>query len=472
VDIIKPLQAILKQKNKELKSINRSLPENIQSLINITENNNSIQIKKENEEYKALLISKDKEISKLNDLNTSKQNEINRLKLELENLKKDSGNKELEENFKKEKENLLNKINNLELKIYSLNEENEKLKLKIKELPESKGDNINNNIDNENAISNNNVNDINYEKELSNLRQLLCEYETGKIISDNTKKEIELLKNDSFAQIEQLKVKMDQINTINNSKLREYQDNINNANTEIKQKSKSITDFEKIIIKQENKIEELNKEITELNKLMLNKELSIKKNENYSIQLMNIINEQKLKIKNIKSKKVEQDNDEIMILKRQMENLKNEIDIKQNIILTMKKSHKSLQDKYLNICYSVRRKEQEDLLRQAKILQKRKMEREYMSNRLKSGKKSSMSALSLKMINGRNNSNNNKKIKMNTNRNKKNEMINFPAINSGTKFEENSDGEVINNDDKGNVNDGDNLKSINIIMKQIVEENN
>ena len=83
---------------------------------------------------------------------------------------------------------MLNKINNLELKIYNINEENEKLKLKIKELSESKGDNIN--IDNINANSNNNANDINYEKELSNLRQLLSEYETGKIISDNTKKEI------------------------------------------------------------------------------------------------------------------------------------------------------------------------------------------------------------------------------------------------------------------------------------------
>ena len=456
-------------KKKELKLINSSLPENIESLINIIKNNKSIQLEKENEEYKTLLISKDNEISKLNDLNTSKQNEINRLKLELENLKKNSGNKELEENFKKEKENLLNKINNLELKIYNINEENEKLKLKIKELSESKGDNIN--IDNINANSNNNANDINYEKELSNLRQLLSEYETGKIISDNTKKEIELLKNDSFAQIEQLKVKMNQINTINNSKLKEYEDNINNANNEIKQKSKSITDFEKIIIKQENKIEELNKEITELNKLILNKELSMKKNENYSIQLMNIINEQKLKIKNIKSKKVEQENDEIMILKRQIENLKNEIDIKQNIILTMKKSHKNLQDKYLNICYNVRKKEQEDLLRQAKILQKRKMEREYISNRLKSGK-SSLSALSIKVINGRNKSKNIKKMKMNTNRNKKDKMINFPAINSGTKFEENSDGEVINNDDKGNINDEDKLKSINIIMKKIVEENN
>lgn len=372
---------------------------------------------------------------------------------------------------------MLNKINNLELKIYNINEEKNKIESenkKLKELSGPKADNDKNNIGNknENAVSNNNGNDINYEKELSNLRQLLSEYETGKIISESTKKEIELLKNDSFAQIEQLKVKMNQMNTINNSKMREYKDNINNANNEIKQKEKSIADFEKIIIKQEKKIEELNKEIAELNKLIVNKELSMKKNENYSVQLMNIINEQKLKIKNIKSKKVEQDNDEIMILKRQIENLKNEIDIKQNIILTMKQSHKNLQDKYLNICYNVRKKEHEDLLRQAKLLQKRKMEREYISNRLQSGKKSSLSALSIKVVNGRNKSNSNKKMKMNTNRNKKDKQINFPAINSGTKHEENSDGEVINKDDKGNIKDGDNTKSINIIVKQMVEENN
>jgi len=374
---------------------------------------------------------------------------------------------------------LLNKINNLELKIYNINEEKTKIESenkKLKDLSGPKGDNDKNNINignkNENAVSNNNSNDINYEKELSNLRQLLSEYETGKIISESTKKEIELLKNDSFAQIEQLKVKMNQMNTINNSKMKEYKDNINNANNEIKQKEKSIADFEKIIIKQEKKIEELNKEIAELNKLIVNKELSMKKNENYSVQLMNIINEQKLKIKNIKSKKVEQDNDEIMILKRQIENLKNEIDIKQNIILTMKQSHKNLQDKYLNICYNVRKKEHEDLLRQAKLLQKRKMEREYISNRLQSGKKSSLSALSIKVVNGRNKSNSNKKMKMNTNRNKKDKQINFPAINSGTKHEENSDGEVINKDDKGNIKNGDNTKSINIIVKQMVEENN
>ena len=113
---------------------------------------------------------------------------------------------------------------------------------------------------------------------------------------------------------------------------------------------------------------------------MFSRELSIKKNENYSQQLMNIINEQKIQIKNIKNKKTEQDNDEITLLKRQIENLKNEIDIKENIILTIQKTHKNLQDKYLNMCYNVRKKEQEELLRQAKLLQKQKMEREYRYN--------------------------------------------------------------------------------------------
>ena len=124
-----------------MKSINEKLSHNIQSLINITENNNSAQLINENGEYKKLLISKDNEITKLNDLNNSKQNEIDRLKKEIENLKKGNVNQELGDNFKKEKENLNNKINNLELKIYNINEEksklekdNNKLQSKIKEL--------------------------------------------------------------------------------------------------------------------------------------------------------------------------------------------------------------------------------------------------------------------------------------------------------------------------------------------------
>ena len=71
------------------------------------------------EEYKKLLISKDNEISKLNDLNISKENQIKELNNLIEELKKGSTIGELEENFKKEKEQLQSKINNLELEIYN-----------------------------------------------------------------------------------------------------------------------------------------------------------------------------------------------------------------------------------------------------------------------------------------------------------------------------------------------------------------
>ena len=63
------------------------------------------------------MISKDNEISKLNDINISKENEIKRLNQLIEDMKQGTPTQELEENFKIEKEKLLAKINNLELKI-------------------------------------------------------------------------------------------------------------------------------------------------------------------------------------------------------------------------------------------------------------------------------------------------------------------------------------------------------------------
>ena len=85
------------------------------------------------EEYKKLLISKDNEISKLNDLNISKENQIKELNNLIEELKKGGTIGELEENFKKEKEQLQSKINNLELEIYNLKEKKEEEIKKEKE---------------------------------------------------------------------------------------------------------------------------------------------------------------------------------------------------------------------------------------------------------------------------------------------------------------------------------------------------
>ena len=82
---------------------------------------NSLQNKIE--EYKKLQIAKDNEIAKLNDINSSKQNEIERLKNIIEEQKNGTREKLLEEEIKSEKEKLNSKINDLELKIYNLNDQ-------------------------------------------------------------------------------------------------------------------------------------------------------------------------------------------------------------------------------------------------------------------------------------------------------------------------------------------------------------
>jgi len=399
----------LNTKVNELKLINIELPTSIKTLVDLIEKNKLIELKKENEENKNLLSLKDKEISRLNDLIKSNQNE--KIQLKNKKLDIDKGNNDLKDNA------VIEKDSKIELKIYNINEE------KTKKIKKKKIKNNNNGEvikeKNENGSTNNK---INYEKEINNLKQMLSR---------------------------------------NKSKIKEYENNILNANNEIEQKAKSISDFEKIILKQEDKIDKLNNEISELNKSIFSKDLLMKKNENYSLQLITIIKEQKLQIQNIKEKKLDEDNDEITMLKREIENLKNELDVKQNLIISMKENHKNLQDKYLSFCYNVRKKEQEDLLNKAKLLQKHKMEKDYISNRLKShsmSKNSSISAFSMKSINGIN------KINLKNKWNKKNEEISLPSIINNFKNDDDLKSEI-------KINERQNLDDINNLMKQIIEEN-
>lgn len=396
-------------KVNELKLINIELPTSIKTLVDLIEKNKLIELKKENEENKNLLSLKDKEISRLHDLIKSNQNE--KIQSKNKKLDIDKGNNDLKDNA------VIEKDSKIELKIYNINEEKPKKVKKKKIKNNNNGEVIKEK--NENGSTNNK---INYEKEINNLKQMLSR---------------------------------------NKSKIKEYENNILNANNEIEQKTKSISDFEKIILKQEDKIDKLNNEISELNKSIFSKDLLMKKNENYSLQLITIIKEQKLQIQKIKDKKIDEDNDEITMLKREIENLKNELDVKQNLIISMKENHKNLQDKYLSFCYNVRKKEQEDLLNKAKLLQKHKMEKDYISNRLKShsmSKNSSISAFSMKSINGIN------KINLKNKWNKKNEEISLPSIINNFKNDDDIKSEI-------KINERQNLDDINNLMKQIIEEN-
>lgn len=364
---------MIETKKEELISIDENIINNINILMESVEENNKV------EEYKKLLISKDNEISKLNDIIISKENEIKKLNEEIEQIKKGTSMQELEENFKKEKEQLLSKINNLEIKIYNMKEEKEKIKTEENEekvnnieetIDEENNKNVNNKLSYEELMKikqdieqknqelnveikllkdNQEPNDINNEENLKKIEELentILEYKTGKIIPELTQKKIE----ENELLLNELK----------------------NQNKILNEKIKIKKDFETIIIKQENKITELNNLIKKKDNEILSKDNSLNKNQIYSIQLINIINEQKIKIEKIKKQNKEELNNQIAEFKREINNLENTIELKDTMITNMKKSHKNLQDKYIKMTFNIKRKEQDDLLNQAKILKKQK----------------------------------------------------------------------------------------------------
>ena len=194
---------------------------------------------------------------------------------------------------------------------------------------------------------------------------------------------------------------------------------------------------------------------------------------------MNIIKEQKLQIKNIKKQKSDEESSIIAELKRQINNLENTIELRDNTIANMKKTHKNLQDKYIKLCFNVKKKEQDNLLNQAKLLKKQKMARDAVkglnkyitkidigninkNNSLQYSKDSNgLSEIeypNLKTNSNINNDNLDKEEKEMINK-EKNDIV-LPAIttNNSVKIEE-------------NINSGNRLDEINNMMKKVIEEN-
>ena len=261
-----------------------------------------------------------------------------------------------------------------------------------------------------------------------------------------------------------------------NEKNKNYESKIKYLNDNITKNSKDKKDLENIVLKQENKITELNSLIKKKDNQIYSKETSITKNEAYSLQLMNIIKEQKLQIKNIKKQKSEEESSQIAELKRQINNLENTIELRDNTIANMKKTHKNLQDKYIKLCFNVKKKEQDNLLNQAKQLKKQKIERDaakglnkYISktdtnknNSLQYSKDSNgLSEIeypNLKTNSNFNNDNLEKEEKEIINKGKNDIILPAIATNNSVKFEE-----IINNENR--------LDEINNMMKKVIEEN-
>ena len=500
------------------------IKENNEYLIQITEKNKEINDLKNRlktlSEDKDPIIKEEKEINEektekednnendndnINDLSKEqeeKEGEKKKVRKKIKKKKKkkkegDDKDEEIEENkedknTEKEKENIDEEkvVTEEEKKEVQENNDGEKEFVEEKKEEQENLENIKENEEGKEKIENNNINinnenieekekekkkeiEIDYKEEYLKLKNLVNDYEQGNIISEKTKNEIDEIKTESLSQIKELRLKIDQLNSSNLSRLKEYEILITNANIELSEKNKTIEEYESIALKQEDQINLLNKKIYELNKKIFQKNLSMKENETYSTQLIHIINEHKLAIKKIKAQKQEEENEEIALLRRENINLKNEIELGKKLLQNMKLNHRSLQDKYLNICYKAKKKEQDDLLKQAKILTKENANRKINNGDnlkfLTLNKSSSTSALGLK------------KFRIPKNQNKiiyrkfKNDELNLPEINSGNGSIENGhmDRDLLFKD-KNKINyDNDydkSLDEINSKLKKIIDE--
>ena len=304
------------------------------------------------------------------------------------------------------------------------------------------------------------------------LKGLIEEYEKGNILAEKTKNDIETIKNENLIKIKELREKLEELTSINLTKLKEYESIISTANIELSQKNKQIQEYKIITLKQEDKIDALNTQIYELNKAMFHKNISMKQNETYSNQLIDMINEHKLKLKQIKEQKIEEENMEISLLKRENKNLKSELEIEQKMMENMKIHHQNLQRKYLNISYNSKKKEQESLLKQAEFLAKEKYNKINYGNRYKlfsMNRSSSLGLLRDKKIGLVKNTTN----KFNNSR--RNEESNLPHITYGNKSCENGNlVKLTTKESKKKLIEDDytsNMDEINEKLKQIIDEN-
>ena len=383
---------------------NNNLKEQIEAIKQKEENKDDINQEKEKKK-------EDKDIIENNKIDENKDdnNEIEKIKKEKEEL---SNNYEqlMKEKLiiEDEKNRLFNEYNNIleeNNKIKNekndLNDEYNKLKSEYDKLKEEFNNNeirLKTYIAQEN-INKNNTNDDLYITKLTELDELklkISKYESGELIPNivvqKYNKEKSELKNQLTSEFKEKEKNYIKNLEEKDKKILEYVSKIKQGESRIKILNENIIginqekgELENIVIKQESRVGKLGEKVDKIESLLKNKNDEIRENENYSLKLINIIKEQKNLIYTLKKeqKSLEENNstneettNTINSLKAQITALKRKLDVKEDSFLTLQKSHKILQEKYLKTCSNNRKKEQELLLNQAKKLRADKIQRE------------------------------------------------------------------------------------------------
>jgi chromosome segregation ATPase len=381
---------------------NNNLKEQIEAIKQKEENKDNINQEKEKE---------DKDIIENNKIDENKDdnNEIEKIKKEKEELSNNY------EQLKKEKliiedeknrlfneyNNILEENNKIKKEKNDLNDEYNKLKSEYDKLKEEFNNNeirLKTYIAQE-KINKNNTNDDLYITKLTELDELklkISKYESGELIPNivvqKYNKEKSELKNQLTSEFKEKEKNYIKNLEEKDKKILEYVSKIKQGESRIKILNENIIginqekgELENIVIKQESRVGKLGEKVDKIESLLKNKNDEIRENENYSLKLINIIKEQKNLIYTLKKEQKsleenystnEETTNTINSLKAQITALKRKLDVKEDSFLTLQKSHKILQEKYLKTCSNNRKKEQELLLNQAKKLRADKIQRE------------------------------------------------------------------------------------------------
>ena len=382
------MTSLIQSKANELSTIYSDLPKQLQMLVDtikekdkkieelMTSNKESNKMKNYNEELKKLQITKDLEINKLNEQIQSKDKEIERLKKTIDDkvpVDYKEKEKELNAQFDIERNKYEQKINDLELKIYKVNDDKkgyektiEIHKKRIAELeeeiqkskqpvvqPKEEEKQIDTANDNVSQSSNNKqdhsgcVSKEEYEKLKEEYSTLDKQYQEHKLLlTEQLSNKDEQMKQSHQYELNELKAKYEneiqkkdrafkKVNDLNSRtindhllKIKELEDQIKTLTNDLSISNKAKTDLEDIILKQEGKVNQLGGKVNKIEQMLKKKNAELQQNETYALQLMNIIQEQKGQIAVMKKKKKEEDTAELNNLQNEINSLKNIIESK------------------------------------------------------------------------------------------------------------------------------------------------
>jgi len=282
------------------------------------------------EELKKLEINRQLELNEANSENEKLKKEIFDLRNKCDI--KEIETKDMEHNIsieKSEYSRLLNKINELEMKIVKLTFDKNYLEDEKKRLLTEREENLN-------LISN----------QQNTVEKLMKEHEEEKLNCQNLLKEkieFEMKINKMKNSLQEIKekfeeelIKNEKVHSENNSELHKKIKSVEDSNMqlekEMKLKNRANIKLEEIISKQEEKLNAITYKFSQIDELIKQKNYKLKENEDYGIRLVQIIEEQKkiirglnIQIENMNEKEQEK---EIIYLKNNISMLRKEIECK------------------------------------------------------------------------------------------------------------------------------------------------